>query len=109
MDSWRDVIAGAREGRDLLGQKVDFAIDLVDHVRAPLATKMPSQLLIWEINAEEDLWVRIEEGRMFSAWINSDAETKKLLESVDFDTLLASIVPLVGYEVSSDSRSRRRD
>lgn len=105
--SWREVIAGAREGRDLLGQKVDFAIDLVGHVRAPLATKLPSQLFIWELNADDDLWVKLEEGRMFSAWINSDAKTKTLLESVDFETLLAAIVPLVGHEVNSDSLTQK--
>lgn len=101
--SWREVISGARSGRDLLSRKVDFLFDLSGSVRAPLATKMASPLLIWEINSQEDLWVRLEEDDRFSAWINSDAETKALLESGDFDALLVAIVPLVGYEVDSDS------
>lgn len=99
MDSWCEVIAGAREARDFLGRKVDLLFELVNHVRAPLATKMPSALLIWELNALEDLWVRFEEDDRFSAWINSDAETKTLLESDDFDALLVAIVPLVGLQV----------
>ena len=98
MDSWREVIDGAREARDLLGRKVDLVFALVDHVRAPLGTKLPLPLLIWELNAKEDLWVKLEDVGRFSAWINGDEGRKMLLEVGTFDALLVAIVPLVGLQ-----------
>lgn len=97
-DRWQRVISDALENRDMLDVKLDLMRRLRAFVRAPNRTSVVVPWMIWRLNAEEDVYVKVEGKGVFSAWIEGKSEDKTFLKSGTAEQLIDVLIPLLGRE-----------